>query len=87
MPANYTFGDLGRNALRADRYVDLDFSAVRNFPVGESRRFQFRADMFNVANHPVWGTPGETLNSSQFGTITSTRSTERQIQFAAKFFF
>jgi len=87
VPANYTFGDLGRNALRADRYIDVDISAVRNFPIGELRRFQFRADMFNLANHPVWGTPGEVLNSSQFGTITSTRSTERQIQFAAKFFF
>jgi hypothetical protein len=87
VPAIYTFGDLGRDALRADRYINLDLSLVRNFPIGEQRRFQFRADLFNVANHPVWGVPGETLNSTQFGTITSTRSTQREIQFAGKFFF
>jgi hypothetical protein len=65
----------------------MDLSLVRNFPIGEQRRFQFRADLFNVANHPVWGIPGETLNSTQFGTITSTRSTQREIQFAGKIFF
>ena len=87
VPAIYTFGDLGRDSLRADRYINLDLSLVRNFPIGERRRFQFRADLFNVANHPVWGIPGEVLNSTQFGTITSTRSTQREIQFAGKFFF
>jgi len=87
VPANYTFGNLGRNAIRADRYINLDLSLVRDFPFAEKRRFQFRVDMFNTANHPVWGIPGETFNSAQFGTITSTRSTERQIQFAGKLFF
>jgi hypothetical protein len=87
VPAIYTFGNLGRDSLRADRYINLDLSLVRNFPIGERRRFQFRADLFNVANHPVWGLPGETLNSTQFGTITSTRSTQREIQFAGRLFF
>ena len=86
-PAEYTFGNLGRDALRADRSTNLDLSFMREFPVTEQKRFQFRADMFNFPNHPVWGTPGETFATPTFDEVTGTRSTERQIQFALKFYF
>jgi outer membrane receptor protein involved in Fe transport len=86
-PAAYTFGNLGRNSLRADRYINLDMSLVRDFPFGEQRRFQFRADLFNTANHPVWDIPVRDFSNPQFGQIFGTRSTQRQIQFAAKLFF
>jgi hypothetical protein len=87
VPAPYTFGNLGRNALRADNSVGLDLSIIRDFPVAEHKRFQFRADMFNLPNHTVWGIPVRDFTNLQFGKVLSTRSTERQIQFALKFYF
>jgi hypothetical protein len=87
VPAPFTFGDEGRNSLRADKYIDLDLSLVREFPIAEQKRFQFRADMFNAPNHPVWGIPTTDFANPQFGKIFSTRSTERQIQVALKFYY
>jgi hypothetical protein len=87
VPAPFTFGDEGRNSLRADKYIDLDLSLVREFPIAEQKRFQFRADMFNAPNHPVWGIPTTDFANPQFGKIFSTRSTERQIQLALKFYY
>jgi hypothetical protein len=87
VPAPFTFGNLGRNALRGQKFWDLDTSLVREFPLGERRHLQFRADMFNIANHPVWGSPVSNYNDPQFGKILSTRSTPRQVQFAMRFRF
>jgi hypothetical protein len=87
VPDRYTFGNLGRNRLRADSSQNLDFSIFRVFPIGETRRFEFRADMFNLTNSPTWGTPAREFSDPNFGRISSTRSTERQIQLALKIYF
>jgi hypothetical protein len=87
VPAPYTFGNLGRNTMRADPYKNLDLSLFREFPISESKRLQFRVEAFNLPNHPTWGTPNSTLNGTNFGSVYSTRSTERQIQFALKFYY
>ena len=86
-PAPYTFGDLGRNRLRGDPSKDLDLSLLREFPFAETKRFEFRADMFNFTNTPTWGLPTLDFNSPTWGQIFSTRSTERQIQISLKFYF
>jgi hypothetical protein len=87
VPAPFTFGNEGRNALRADKYFDLDLSLVRKFPITEQKRFQFRIDMFNAPNHPVWDIPTTDFENPQFGKIFNTRGTERQIQLALKFYY
>src|SRR5947207_12242082 len=87
-PAPFTFGNSGRNSLRADWFKNLDLSLFKDFPFGESKSLQFRAEAFNVTNTPTWGIPVNDLNShAQFGTITSTRSTERQLQLSLKLYF
>jgi hypothetical protein len=86
-PAAYTFGDLGRDALRADPFKDLDLSLFREFPLAEARRLEFRAEVFNLTNTPTWGIPTLDYNSPNFGRIFSTRSTERQMQLSLKFYF
>ena len=87
-PTPFTFGDSGRNSLRADWFKNLDVSLFRDFPFGERRSLQFQAQAFNVTNTPTWGIPINDLNNhAQFGSITSTRSTERQLQLALKLYF
>ena len=87
-PAPFTFGDSGRNSLRADWFKNLDMSLFRDFSFGERRSLQFRAEAFNVTNTPTWGIPVNDLNNPQkLGSITSTRSTERQLQVSLKLYF
>ncbi len=46
----------------------------KNFVVWREHYLQFRADVFNLLNHPSWGNPSTTNNNSNGGNITSTRS-------------
>ena len=50
-----TIGSLGRNAGRSAPFYQLDFSAMKSFPITEKVRLQFRADLFNLLNHPNFG--------------------------------
>jgi Carboxypeptidase regulatory-like domain/TonB dependent receptor len=87
-PAPFTFGNSGRNSLQADWFKNLDLSLFKDFPFSERRSLQFRAEAFNVTNTPTWGIPVNDLNNhAQFGSITSTRSTERQLQLSLKLYF
>jgi hypothetical protein len=52
-----TIGTVGRNALRAPAYFQLDLSAMKNFPITEKVKVQFRADIFNIFNHPNFTNP------------------------------
>ena len=62
-------GDLPRNALRGFGLTQWDFAVHREFPIHESLKLQFRAEMFNVLNHPNFGPPIGDLSgfSGQFG--------------------
>jgi hypothetical protein len=95
-PPNYTFGNVSRtiSQVRAPGLVDLDLSAFKSFPIHESLALQFRAEAFNVLNHPNFGLPNTVfvpgangLNSSgSFGTITQAYNA-RQLQLALKLLF
>jgi len=63
-------GNLQRNALRAFGAVQWDFAIHRDFPIHERVKLQFRAEMFNVLNHPNFGPPTADLSSPQFGLST-----------------
>ncbi len=70
-------GDLGRNALHGFGAAQWDFAVHRDFPIHESVKLQFRAEMFNVLNHPNFGLPIGDLQSPQsinpqFGLSTQT---------------
>jgi len=56
-------GNVGRNCLRGPRQVNLDFSIAKLFPIAESRNFEFRAEFFNLFNHPNFANPVSNLNS------------------------
>jgi len=87
LPASGTFGSAGRNILYGPGLVDADFSIFKNFPIKERLKFQFRAEMFNIFNHPNLANPSATWNTSSFGNITSTTTDNRDIQFGAKIIF
>lgn len=85
-PAQYTYGDVPRNTLRSDWYRDVDASVFRKFNFKRVQA-EFRAEAFNLTNTTVWGAPGSTLNSTTFGQVSSTASTQRELQLAAKIYF
>jgi hypothetical protein len=63
-------GDLGRNALRGFGASQWDFAIHRDFPLHESVKLQFRAEMFNVLNHPNFAQPIGDIFNPQFGVST-----------------
>ncbi|MFB3920501.1 MAG: carboxypeptidase regulatory-like domain-containing protein [Terriglobia bacterium] len=56
-PATFHFGNLGRNSLRGPDFRNLDFSIFKNTPITEQVTLQFRAEFFNLANHPNFANP------------------------------
>lgn len=75
-----------------------DSQCLRNFPIHESFRFQFRCETFNLFNTPTFSNPNGTVGFDPNGigvvgngaaTISSTtaESSPRQIQFAGKIIF
>jgi hypothetical protein len=60
-------GNLPRNALRGFGAFQWDFAVHRDFPIRESLKLQFRAEMFNVVNHPNFAQPVGDINNPQFG--------------------
>src|SRR5262249_29675611 len=91
IPAAGTFGNAGRNILRGDGLHSFDFGVSRFFHVTERHQFQFRAEVFNLTNHPNFFFPVQSLANSAVGTITRAANTgagaQRQIQFALKYLF
>jgi hypothetical protein len=91
VPAAGTFGSAGRNILRGDGLHSFDLGVSRFFRVTERQSFQFRAEVFNLANHPNFFFPVQSLANSAVGTITRAANAgagaQRQIQFALKYIF
>jgi hypothetical protein len=56
-PAPGTFGTMGRNTFRDFGFRNVDFSTVKNFRFGERVNMQFRAEFFNIFNHPNFANP------------------------------
>ncbi|PYU39449.1 MAG: hypothetical protein DMG54_26935 [Acidobacteria bacterium] len=93
-------GNAGRNILIGPGITNLDFSIFKNNRIkriSENFNVQFRAEIFNILNHPNFAPPTVPDNSDIFlsdgtlsgaaGLLTRTTIPERQIQFAIKFIF
>jgi len=88
VPAPGQFGSAQKGTEEAPAFYNLDFSAGKQFHVTEQKYFDFRAELFNILNHPNFGPPGRNISSpGAFGVITSTVGTPRNLQFALKFYF
>lgn len=56
-------GNVPRNCLTGPRQANLDFAATKSLHFGESARVEFRAEFFNLFNHPNWANPISNLNA------------------------
>jgi hypothetical protein len=90
-------GNLGRNVFSGPGLVDFDFGLLKTTRIWKLLHAQFRAEFFNIINHPNFGAPspsvfvrtpggGGAVNPTA-GQITATTTTSRQIQFALKLLF
>ena len=93
-------GNAGRNILIGPGVTSLDFSLFKNNYIKRiSERFniQFRAEIFNILNHPNFAPPvnptntdifnGDGSQNSVVGLLTKTTTSAREIQFAMKVIF
>jgi len=87
-PAPFTFGDSPRflSNLRAPGFVNWDMGLQKWWKFTETKRFQFRFELFNAFNHPNFFEPDTNLGDANFGTITSAYPA-RSLQFAGKFYW
>ncbi|MCI0338552.1 MAG: TonB-dependent receptor [Acidobacteria bacterium] len=80
-------GSAGRNILIGPAFNTVDLSLLKNFLLKENIRLQFRAEAFNLFNHPNFGVPGFFLDNATVGRYTKTVSEGRELQFALKLIF
>ncbi len=87
-PGAGTFGNAGRNTLLGPGMQSTSAALIKNFslPFREGLYVQFRSEVFNLTNTPIFKNPGNTLGST-FGRITSTSGGDRRLQFALKVVF
>ncbi len=92
--AKGTFGNSGRNAYRGPGNKDVDVALMKNFPVWEKLNATFRAEAFNLLNHPNFWPPvsdysdwtSNPTSTTAFGTYTTARD-PRILQFSLKLNF
>jgi len=72
------------SGIRAPIYNNWDAGLIKDTVLYESLKLQFRAEAFNVFNHPSFAAPNTTVTSQAFGTITSENSNPRQLQLALR---
>jgi hypothetical protein len=63
-------GDLGRNVVRGFGAWQADLGVQREFHLTEEMALRFRAEFFNIFNHPNFGSPNNILSSPLFGLST-----------------
>lgn len=86
------FGNAGRRIGRGPGSTNFDLSLFKNVPLTEKARIQFRAEAFNLSNTPTFMLPSATnpaltIGNPQFGKLSSSSATGRQLQLALKLYF
>jgi hypothetical protein len=82
------FGDSGVGSVMGPGQHNWDISVIKNTKVTEGTRVEFRAEFYNIWNHPQFNDPTNNMvTTSSFGLITSASVPPRIIQFALKYYF
>jgi hypothetical protein len=85
--AQYTYGNGGRNILRADGLVQFDFTLMKRFRFTENKAFELRGEFFNITNTPTFSAPSNQINVASGAQVGSTLNAARTVELAAKIFF
>jgi hypothetical protein len=67
LPPGTANGDAPRNFVRGFGELQMNMAVRRDFPITERARLQFRADAFNILNHPNFGYVDAQLGDATFG--------------------
>ena len=86
-PAQFTFGNLGRNTLRPDNVYRFDLSLFKEFRVTERVGIELRAEAFNAFNSTMFSAPDANLASPRFGLVTALQVPPREFQLGLKINF
>jgi hypothetical protein len=87
MPAQFTYGNAGRNIVYADGNANFDFSLAKEFRIREAKQLEFRAEVFNLTNHTNFDqAPGRTAFTANFGRYFSALN-PRQMQFGLRLMY
>jgi hypothetical protein len=86
LPALYTFGSAPRNGVIGPGLSEFDLSLQRDIQITEGAKLQFRAEAYNIFNHPDFNIPNRIAFTPNFGSISSAQDS-RQLQFALKIVF
>jgi hypothetical protein len=85
-PPAAAFGNVGRNTVIGPGLSNLDMVVVKNIPVTEAFKLQFRFEVFNIANNANYNVVGRIVNDPTFGQVLS-QFDPRQIQLGIKALF
>jgi len=85
MPVGH-FGTDGRNILTGPGYNELDLAIYKHFKIREKGDLEFRAESYNLPNHPSFTTLGTSVGTSTFGVVTAAGN-PRIDQFGLKLHF
>ncbi len=72
LPSGSSSGDAPRNYARGFGATQLNIAARHDFPLFEGAKLQFRAEAFNLLNHPVFGYVDPVVTDPTFGQATET---------------
>jgi len=93
-----TFGNAGRNIVNGPGFKNFDLALMKNTRIAETANLEFRAEFFNIFNHPNFALPANIQSAPNFGVISQTPDVAqnnvglgsggpRLIQFGLKFSF
>jgi hypothetical protein len=86
--ASGELGNASRTPVSGPGFVNTDFSVIKQFALPwEGMGLNFRAEMFNLFNHPQFGLPNPDINGTAFGAVNSTVNNPRLFQFGLKLTF
>jgi len=80
----FVIGNASRNPVRGPAYRDLDLALVKHSKLSERTDLEFRGEIFNITNTPAFAQPNGSFGSPAFGSITSTITDPRVVQFALR---
>jgi hypothetical protein len=87
-PAAGQLGNASRVPVVGPDFVNSDFSLIKQFALPrKDMGLNFRAEFFNLFNHPQFGMPINDINESGFGNVNSTVNNPRLVQLALKLTF